>query len=50
MPSTNKLIFKPARNTRVSYLKLNTPFRATSTKKIDLFYSGPTFYNRLPES
>ena len=28
-------------NVRNSYLKLNHPFRNTSTGKNDLFYSGP---------
>ena len=36
-------------NTRNSYLKLNHPFRKTSTRQNRLFYIGPAVWKRIPQ-
>ena len=46
-------VFRPAENirinTRSSFLKLNHPFRKSSTGKKGLSYIEPTIWNRIPE-
>ena len=46
-------VFKPAENTRIntrnSFLKLNHPFRKTSTAQKGLSYIGPAIWYRIPE-
>ena len=46
-------VFRPTENirinTRSSFLKLNHPFRKSSTGKKGLSYIGPTIWNRIPE-
>ena len=36
-------------NTRNSFLKLNYPYRKTSTGQKGLSYIGPAIWNRIPE-
>ena len=46
-------VFRPALNMRIntrnSFLKLNHPFRKTSTGQKGLSYIGPAIWNRIPE-
>ena len=46
-------VFRPAENMRINarnnFLKLNHPFRKTSTGQKGLSYSGPAIWNRIPE-
>ena len=46
-------VFRPAENMRIntrnSFLKLNHPFRKTSTGQKGLSYIGPAIWNRIPE-
>ena len=46
-------VFRSAENMRInmrnSFLKLNHPFRKTSTGQKGLSYIGPTIWNRIPE-
>ena len=45
-------VFRPAEkmriNTRNSFLKINHPFRKTSTGEKGLSYIGPAIWNRIP--
>ena len=45
--------FRPAENMRIntrnSFLRLNHPFRETSTGQKGLSYTGPVIWNRIPE-
>ena len=46
-------VFRPAENMRINmrknFLKLDNPFRKTSTGQKDLSYIGPATWNRIPE-
>ena len=46
-------VFRPAENMRInrrnSFLKLNHPFRKTSTGQKGLSYIGPAIWNKIPE-
>ena len=46
-------VFSPAENMRINtrnnFLKLNHPFRKTSTGQKGLSYIGPVIWNRIPE-
>ena len=48
------VVFRPAENMRIntrnSFLKLNHPFRKTSTGQKGLSYIGPDIWNRIPET
>ena len=45
-------VFRPSENMRIntrnSYLKLNHPFRKTSTGQMGLSYIGSAIWNRIP--
>ena len=51
-PAYMNEVFRPVENIRIntrnSYLKFNHPFRKTSTRKNELFYTGPAIWNRIP--
>ena len=50
---SNNNVLRPAENMRIdtrnSFLKLNHPFRKTSTGQKGLSYIGPAIWNRIPE-
>ena len=52
-PAYMKEVFRTAENIRInarnSFLKLNNPFRKTSTGQNGLSYIGPAIWNRIPE-
>ena len=52
-PAYMNEVFRPAENMRIntknSFLKLNHPFRNTSTGQKGLSYIGPAIWNRIPE-
>ena len=52
-PAYMNEVFRPAENMRIntrnSFLKLNHPFRKTSTGQKGLSYIGPAIWNRIPE-
>ena len=52
-PAYMNEVFRPAENmtiyTRNSFLKLNHPFRKTSTGQKGLPYIGPAIWNRITE-
>ena len=52
-PGYMNKVFRPALNMRIntrnSFLKLNHPFRKTSTGQKGLSYIGPAIWNRIPE-
>ena len=52
-PAYMNEVFRPAENIRIntrnSFLKLNQPFRKTSTRQKGLSYIGPAIWNRISE-
>ena len=52
-PAYMNEVFRPTENMRINtrnrFLKLNHPFRKTSTGQKGLSYIGPAIWNRIPE-